>query len=82
MRTGTRMGADHLHFEPLVFGTWRRSPMRWFKVAADAGYDSKDKRNVGPDILNRIVGPVLPLGSGRTKAGMLSAAAHGAPKPP
>jgi beta-lactamase superfamily II metal-dependent hydrolase len=40
------------------------------------------KRNVGPEILNRILGPILPAGSGRMKTGMLSAATHGAPKHP
>ena len=39
--TGTGAGADHPHFEPLVFGAWRRVPNRRFKVVADAGYDSE-----------------------------------------
>ena len=38
---GTGAGADHPHFEPVVFGAWRRVPHRRFKVAADAGYDSE-----------------------------------------
>jgi hypothetical protein len=42
MWTGTGMGADHPHFEPVVFDAWRRAPRRRFKVAADAGYDSED----------------------------------------
>lgn len=42
MWTGTGMGADHPHFEPVVFDAWRRSRTRRFKVAADAGYDSED----------------------------------------
>jgi hypothetical protein len=39
--TGTGAGADHPHFEPVVFDAWRRVPNRRFKVAADAGYDSE-----------------------------------------
>lgn len=39
--TGTGMGADHPHFERLVFDAWRRVPHRTFKVAGDAGYDSE-----------------------------------------
>lgn len=42
MWTGTGLGADHPHFEPVVFDAWRRSRRRRFKVAADAGYDSED----------------------------------------
>lgn len=42
MWAGTGMGADHPHFEPVVFDAWRRSRVRRFKVAADAGYDSED----------------------------------------
>ena len=41
MWTGTGMGADHPHFEPVVFDAWRRAPNRRFKVVADAGYDSE-----------------------------------------
>jgi hypothetical protein len=41
MWTGTGLGADHPHFEPLVLDAWRRSPNRRFKVVADAGYDSE-----------------------------------------
>lgn len=40
------------------------------------------KRNVGPKILDRILGPILPQGAPGTKTGMLSAATHGAPKHP
>ena len=35
------MGADHPHFERVVFDAWRRVPHRTFTVAADAGYDSE-----------------------------------------
>lgn len=46
MWTGTGLGADHPHFEPLVFDAWRRSTTRRFKVAADAGYDSEDNHRI------------------------------------
>jgi hypothetical protein len=39
--TGTGNGADHGHFEPVLFHAWRRVPNRRFDVAADAGYDSE-----------------------------------------
>jgi len=39
--TGTGMGSDHPHYEPVLFDAWRRVPNRKFKVAADAGYDSE-----------------------------------------
>jgi hypothetical protein len=39
--TGTGAGADHPHFEPLLFDAWRRVANRRFKVVADAGYDSE-----------------------------------------
>jgi hypothetical protein len=41
MWTGTGMGSDHPHFEPLVFDAWRRVGNRRFKVTGDAGYDSE-----------------------------------------
>lgn len=40
------------------------------------------KRNVGPSILNRIVGPIRPAGDAGSKAGMLSCAKDGEPKHP
>jgi beta-lactamase superfamily II metal-dependent hydrolase len=40
------------------------------------------KRNVGPKILDRILGPILPPGTEGEKTGMLSAAQDGAPKHP
>ena len=36
----TGAGADHPHFEPVLFDAWRRSPV--VSVVADAGYDSED----------------------------------------
>ena len=44
--TGTGAGADHPHFEPVVFDAWRRVPQRHFKVAADAGYDCEANHRI------------------------------------
>lgn len=40
------------------------------------------KRNVGPAILNKLLGPVLPLNTQGTRSGMLSCASDGEPKHP
>ena len=37
--TGTGAGADHPHFEPVLFDAWRRVPHRTFTAVLDAGYD-------------------------------------------
>ncbi len=37
--TTTGLGADHPHFEPVLFDAWRRAEVR--TVVADAGYDSE-----------------------------------------
>jgi hypothetical protein len=39
--TGTGAGADHPHFEPLLFAAWRRVPHRSFTAVFDAGYDGE-----------------------------------------
>jgi hypothetical protein len=44
--TGTGMGSDHPHYEPVLYDAWRRVPNRKFKVAADAGYDSEEKHEL------------------------------------
>jgi DDE family transposase len=44
--TGTGGGADHPHFESILFDAWRRVPNRRFKVALDAGYDSQDAHDL------------------------------------
>jgi hypothetical protein len=41
MWTGSGMGSDSPHFEPLLFGAWRRVPNRSFTVVADGGYDAE-----------------------------------------
>jgi hypothetical protein len=44
--TGTGGGADHPHFESIVYDAWGRVPNRRFKVAADAGYDSEANHRI------------------------------------
>ena len=44
--TGTGAGADHPHFERVLFDAWRRVPNRRFKVVADAGYDSEANHGI------------------------------------
>ena len=39
--TGTGAGADHPHFEPVLFDAWRRVPNKSFTAVADAGYDGE-----------------------------------------
>lgn len=39
--TGTGGGADHPHFEPVLFDAWRRVPHRSFTAVLDAGYDGE-----------------------------------------
>ena len=38
---GTGAGADHPHFEPVLFDAWRRVPHRTFTAVLDAGYDGE-----------------------------------------
>lgn len=63
MWTGTGMGADHPHFEPVVFDAWRRVPNRRFKVVADAGYDSEDDHSVARRDMGLL--SLIPPDSGR-----------------
>jgi len=39
--TGTGAGADHPHFEPVLFEAWRRVPHKTFTAVLDAGYDGE-----------------------------------------
>ena len=39
--TGTGAGADHPHFEPVLFDAWRRVPHKTFTAVLDAGYDGE-----------------------------------------
>jgi hypothetical protein len=70
MWTGTGMGSDHPHFEPLVFDAWRRVSNRRFKVTGDAGYDSEGnhplaRRDMG---LARGLASLIPPTIGRPRA--------------
>ena len=44
--TGTGAGADHPHFEPVLFDAWRRVPHRTFTAVLDAGYDAEQHHQV------------------------------------
>lgn len=65
MWTGTGMGADQPHFEPVVFDAWRRSMIRRFKVAADAGYDSEDNHQIARRDMGLV--SLIPPNAGRPR---------------
>lgn len=44
--TGTGAGADHPHFEPVLFDAWRRVPHKRFTAVADAGYDGEQYHQI------------------------------------
>jgi hypothetical protein len=46
--TGTGAGADHPHFEPVLFDAWRRVPHRSFTAVLDAGYDGEQYHDPRP----------------------------------
>lgn len=48
--TTTGLGADHPHFEPVVFDAWRRAQITM--VVADAGYDSEAAHRLVRDDMN------------------------------
>ena len=57
----TGLGADHPHFEPLVFDAWRRADVR--TVVADAGYDGEATHRLARNDLN--LDCVIPARIGR-----------------
>ena len=59
--TGTGMGSDHPHFEPLLFDAWRRADVR--VAAADAGFDSEANHRIGR--LDMGVRTIIPPDIGR-----------------
>ena len=63
--TGTGAGADHPHFEPVVFDAWRLVPHRSFKVAADAGYDGEPTHELARQDMGLVT--LIPPGSGRLR---------------
>jgi hypothetical protein len=44
--TGTGAGADHPHFERVLFDAWRRVPHKRFTAVADAGYDGEQYHEI------------------------------------
>lgn len=61
VRATTGMGADHPHFEPLLFDAWRRTGVH--HVVADAGYDSEANHSLARDDMN--VRSIMPATHGR-----------------
>lgn len=59
--TTTGAGADHPHFESVLFDAWRRSPV--VTVVADAGYDSEDAHRLARDDMS--VASIIPARAGR-----------------
>lgn len=64
---GTGAGADHPHFEQVVFDVWRRVPGRRFKVAADAGYDAEWVHVLARQDMG--LATLIPAGIGRPRKG-------------
>jgi len=66
MWTGTGMGSDSPHFEPVLFHAWRRAPGRRFTVVADAGYDAEHNH----ELARRDLGlrSIIPATTGRKPA--------------
>jgi Transposase DDE domain len=64
--TGTGGGGDHPHFEPVLFGAWRRVPHRRFTAVLDAGYDGERYH----ELARRDMGlrSVIPPAIGRPRA--------------
>ncbi len=57
----TGAGADHPHFEAVLFDAWRRSPV--VTVVADAGYDSEDAHCLARDDMS--IESIIPPRAGR-----------------
>lgn len=65
MWTGTGMGGDQTHFEPLVFDAWRRVCSKQFKVVGDAGYDSEPNHRIARRDMG--LSSLIPPNSGRPR---------------
>jgi hypothetical protein len=61
--TGTGMGGDQPHYEPLLRGVRRRVVHRRFKVAADAGYDAQEIHRLTRQEMGLV--SLIPPNSGR-----------------
>ena len=66
MWTGTGLGSDSPHFEPLLFHAWRRAPHRSFTVVADGGYDAEHNHELARHDLG--LRSIMPATIGRTPA--------------
>ena len=66
MWTGTGMGSDHPHFEPLVSDVRRRVRNRRFKVVGDAGYDSESNHELARGEMR--LTSLIPPTAGRPRA--------------
>jgi hypothetical protein len=64
--TGTGLGSDSPHFEPLLSGAWRRAPNRRFTVVADGGYDAQHNHDLARHGLG--LRSIIPATIGRTPA--------------
>jgi hypothetical protein len=65
--TGTGLGSDSPHFEPLLFHAWRRVPNRTFTVVADAGYDAEHNHELARQDMG--LRSIMPATIGRKPAG-------------
>jgi hypothetical protein len=66
MWTGTGMGSDHPHFEPLISDVRRRVRNRRFKVVGDAGYDSESNHELARGEMR--LTSLIPPTAGRPRA--------------
>jgi hypothetical protein len=64
--TGTGLGSDSPHFEPLLFQAWRRVPNRRFTVVADGGYDAEHNHILARQDMG--LRSIMPATIGRTPA--------------
>jgi hypothetical protein len=63
--TGTGAGADHPHFEPVLFDAWRRVPHKTFTAVLDAGYDGEEYHGIARRDMG--VRSVIPPAIGRPR---------------
>jgi hypothetical protein len=65
--TGTGAGADHPHFEPVLFDAWRRVPHRSFTAVLDAGYDGEQYHGIARRDMG--IRSIIPPDIGRPRKG-------------
>ena len=66
MWTGTGMGSDHPHFEPIISDACRRVGNRRFKIVGDAGYDSESNHELARGEMG--LTSLIPPTAGRPRA--------------